>query len=237
MGMTVSHAFARAGTYDVTVTATNAAGSQERSVSTVVVDPVDAPEIVALSANPSAITVGERVGFESTIRGTEPITCRWDFGDGATSTSCDASHTYSAPGTYTATLTATNSAGSDSRSVTVTVAPIAVDPCDEVVDMSTVFFRSNSSVLTDEARARLLDNVAILNDCPGINVQVDAYASPGESNPQRLSDARARAVEQFYLDNGVAASRIMAMGRGVVEGVSRKEDGSIFRYATTTPIR
>ena len=45
----------------------------------------------------------------------------WDFGDGATSADRNATHTYTAPGTYTANLTVENSAGSDSATATITV--------------------------------------------------------------------------------------------------------------------
>src|SRR6185503_20670925 len=37
----------------------------------------------------------------------------WNFGDGATSTAQNPSHTYLVPGTYTVSLTATNAIGSD----------------------------------------------------------------------------------------------------------------------------
>ncbi|MFG1810864.1 PQQ-dependent sugar dehydrogenase [Streptomyces sp. NPDC049040] len=42
------------------------------------------------------------------------LTYKWAFGDGATSTSANPSHTYSAVGNYTAVLTVTNSAGKSS---------------------------------------------------------------------------------------------------------------------------
>ena len=45
----------------------------------------------------------------------------WDFGDGNTSTDKDPTHTYSADGTYTVTLTATNEGGTDDTSEDVTV--------------------------------------------------------------------------------------------------------------------
>ena len=52
----------------------------------------------------------------------------WDFGDGSTSTDMDPSHTYTADGTYTVQLTASNAAGgSDMISMDVTIAaPVAV---------------------------------------------------------------------------------------------------------------
>ena len=52
---------------------------------------------------------------------------------------------------------------------------------------------------------------------------------------QRLSEDRARAVEQFYIDNGVAASRLQAVGMGST-GVSKKEGASQFRRVDTIPI-
>jgi PKD repeat protein len=52
------------------------------------------------------------VGFEtSTDGGTPPYTCLWDLGDGTTGDTCSVSHIYQNPGTYTATVTVTDSAG------------------------------------------------------------------------------------------------------------------------------
>jgi PKD repeat protein len=52
------------------------------------------------------------VGFEASIDGgTSPYTCEWDLGDGASSDACNVSHIYKNPGTYTATVTVTDSVG------------------------------------------------------------------------------------------------------------------------------
>ncbi|MGM0650699.1 MAG: PKD domain-containing protein, partial [Bacteroidota bacterium] len=48
----------------------------------------------------------------------DPDTWSWDFGDGSTSTEENPLHTYSSPGIYTVELTATNSYGSDTHSIT-----------------------------------------------------------------------------------------------------------------------
>ncbi|MFE9428031.1 PKD domain-containing protein [Kitasatospora sp. NPDC006697] len=54
--------------------------------------------------------------------GTAPYTYSWNFGDGGTSTAQNPSHTYTAAGTYTATLTVTDSASHTATSqVTTTV--------------------------------------------------------------------------------------------------------------------
>ena len=52
------------------------------------------------------------VGFEASIDGgSPPYTCHWDLGDGTTSDACFESHIYENPGTYTATITVTDSVG------------------------------------------------------------------------------------------------------------------------------
>jgi hypothetical protein len=52
------------------------------------------------------------VVFESSIDGgREPFTCEWDLGDGTTADTCNASHIYENTGTYSATVTVTDSAG------------------------------------------------------------------------------------------------------------------------------
>jgi TolB protein len=52
------------------------------------------------------------VVFETSIDGgTSPYTCEWDLGDGITIDTCNVSHIYENPGTYTATVTVTDSVG------------------------------------------------------------------------------------------------------------------------------
>jgi parallel beta-helix repeat protein len=56
------------------------------------------------------------------VGGTAPYAYHWDFGDGATTLSADAMHTYSSTGSYTARLAVSDSAGaSDQGVVTISV--------------------------------------------------------------------------------------------------------------------
>jgi hypothetical protein len=62
--------------------------------------------------------------FTSTVSGTQPLTYTWDFGGPGYGIDLDTAaptYTYTAPGTYTATLTVENSCGSDQASVRVDV--------------------------------------------------------------------------------------------------------------------
>jgi PKD repeat protein len=62
----------------------------------------------------SPVIVGEPMAFTNQTTGTQPMEYLWDFGDGiGTSTETDPSYVYASTGSYTVTLVATNSLGSD----------------------------------------------------------------------------------------------------------------------------
>jgi PKD repeat protein len=50
------------------------------------------------------------------VGGTAPYTCSWSFGDGGSATGLVATHSYTTTGTYTPTLTVTDSAGGSAKS-------------------------------------------------------------------------------------------------------------------------
>ncbi len=92
------------------------------------------PPLVAMSATPQSGTVPLAVSFSST-GSSDPdgaiVAYEWSFGDGSgTATSPTASHTYTAAGTYAATLKLTDNSGlTSTKSVTITAeAPVAVLP-------------------------------------------------------------------------------------------------------------
>lgn len=238
IGKTTTHSFNQPGTYRVAVTATNKKGPDTGETTVVVFRPPVPAEVVTISANPQNADTRTPVSFTSNVRGDVPVSYSWSFGTMGSSTSASPTYTFDQPGTYTVTLRASNNAGSDSRSMTINVSEYEAEYCSEVVEMNASYFARNSSVLTPEARASLQENLQILNDCPNTNVRVEGFAAPGERNAQSLSEDRARAVEQFYSENGVAVSRVMAMGQGRVQGQTSKKEGiEQFRRADTIPMR
>ncbi len=72
------------------------------------------PPVAAFSGTPTSGTYPLAVTFTDASTYT-PTSWAWDFGDGGTSTAQNPSHTYTAAGTYTVVLTATNAYGSDSE--------------------------------------------------------------------------------------------------------------------------
>jgi PKD repeat protein/outer membrane protein W len=238
-GLSASHSFSSAGSFDVAFTATNGMG-KGRDVRTcpVTVKPAcEAAEIVSMSASQMNPDTETSVRFSSSVSGSSPVTYSWDFGDGSSSTEANPSHTFKTAGSYTVTLSVTNCGGTVTRTITVDVDPYEAAICREITEMNSALFARNSSTLSAEARATLQENLEILLECPNLNVRVEGWATPGERRAQQLSEDRAHAAEQFYMDNGVAASRMVTAGMGRARGTSKKEGMSGYRRVDTIPVR
>ncbi|MBS1629064.1 MAG: PKD domain-containing protein [Bacteroidetes bacterium] len=100
------------GTYTISLTATNASGSNTKTI-TGYITILPAPT-AAFSSTDTSIGCGSKiVQFvnSSTLGVTGTGTYYWDFGDGTNSSATSPSHTYTTTGTYTVSLIVTNAAG------------------------------------------------------------------------------------------------------------------------------
>ncbi|MFK7848870.1 MAG: OmpA family protein [Rhodothermales bacterium] len=227
-----SHSYEQPGTYTVTFNAGND-GSADLATRTVIVVPKEAPaEIVAMNSFPNAPDTRTEVTFDANIVGNQPYQYLWTFGDGGSSTDPNPRHTYSEPGRYNVELSVVNGSGSDNKSMVVIVDRVEASYCKELTELNVVYYGKHSSILSPTARDILQDNLQILRECPNMTVRVEGYAVPGEQDPDRLAADRARAVEEFYVDNGVTFSRVYSEGKGMVRSVGRLKDGmELFRRA------
>lgn len=122
-----SHAYASAGTYGWTLSV-SLGGLTATAGGNIT---ISAPSLFAsASADHDTGDAPLAVQFTGTgSGGISPFTYAWDFGDGATSTTQSPSHTYSAKGEYTATLTirdAANQTATASVAIHVSVLPPSV---------------------------------------------------------------------------------------------------------------
>jgi PKD repeat protein len=104
------HKYSKAGTYTVSLTVKNAAGSNTVTKTDYI--KVTAKPVAKFSATPTSGKPLLTVAFTDKSTGT-PTKWKWNFGDGASSTIQNPKHKYSKAGSYTVTLTATNAAGSN----------------------------------------------------------------------------------------------------------------------------
>ena len=116
-----AHTYSAAGSYSVSLTVTDAQGLQNTTSQTVTVSSGgnnQAPD-AAFTVSTSGLTAN----FSDQSRDDNGIeSYSWSFGDGATSSAANPSHTYATAGSYSVTLTVTDREGlQDSASQTVTV--------------------------------------------------------------------------------------------------------------------
>ncbi len=122
-----SHTYTAGGTFTVTLTVTDnqsATGSVSHPVTVTAPPPPNQPPVAAFTSSCTQLTCS----FTSTSSDPDGTIASyaWTFGDGATATTQNPSHTYTAGGTFTVTLTVTDNqsaTGSVSHPVTVTAPP------------------------------------------------------------------------------------------------------------------
>src|SRR5215212_6278244 len=139
---TVSHTYDEAGTYTVTLTATDSEDQTATdTLEIAVAEPVEeppAPEPLTAEISSNYTATDEHVApatfsFAANVSGgTGPSTVSWNFGDNsAVSDEESVVHTFNEAGTYTVTLTATDSTGetaTDTLEIAVAEEPPAPEP-------------------------------------------------------------------------------------------------------------
>jgi PKD repeat protein len=106
------HTYTAAGTYTVKLTASNGDGSNAQAKSSyITVNPKTLP-VAGFAADVTTGKAPLTVTFTDKSTNT-PTSWSWDFGDGGTSGLQNPVHVYTAAGTYTVKLTASNGDGSD----------------------------------------------------------------------------------------------------------------------------
>ena len=117
-----SYTYSTAGLYTANLTVTNAAGSNS-TTHPITVNAAPVAPTALFSTDVTSGTAPLTVGFTDASTGTAPLTYAWDFtNDGVTDSAVQSpSYTYSTAGLYTAKLTVTNTAGSNSTTHPITV--------------------------------------------------------------------------------------------------------------------
>src|SRR5205823_13468059 len=123
-----THIYSTPGTYTVSATVTDNLGASSTATSFVVVK-ANQPPVAMLSVTPvsgiAPVTVTASTAGSSDPDGTIASTVI-DFGDGsATVSAANATHVYSAPGTYTVTATVTDNLGASS--ITTAIVMVAAN--------------------------------------------------------------------------------------------------------------
>ena len=146
-----SHTYMTSDTYTVTLIATNAAGSDTQTRTNYIIVTYATP-VANFTSDITNGTAPLTVRFTDTSENS-PTTWSWQFGDGGKSTNQNPTHEYTDTGTYSVSLTAKNSAGSNTTKMTgyITVTSVSSPVASFTADMTsgmvpfTVRFNDTSS--------------------------------------------------------------------------------------------
>jgi len=241
--VTAENAYPLPGEYTVEVEVTNAAGTDRKERQVEVQEPAEAAQITAFRVDSPRVSTQERVTVGATVRGTQPVEMTWDFGDGTAPVTeqvrhqfeesaevgyvegdVTQAHSFAEPGTYTVTLTASNRHGTAQREATidVTAGPTPpptqadVNPCREAQVPDTVYFEFDESFLRPPAVDILQSKIDYLERCPQTEIRLSGYADwvGPESYNEGLSQRRAEAVRDYFIEQGLEADRFVTRGFG-----------------------
>jgi len=138
------HTYAAAGTYTVVLTVRNTGGSTTHTQS------ITVAELAPAIASSTYTKMGLTVTFTNASTN-NPTSYSWNFGDGtAVNTGINPVHRYSAAGTYTVTLTATNSDGSSTQTQSIIVKQLNVRIL--AVTLRSIAFYSGGPLETDGSK-------------------------------------------------------------------------------------
>jgi PKD repeat protein len=106
------HSYTSAGSYEVSVTATNSCGNDTTIYETIMVMNNLPVSNVNLYVNPNPVCPNDEVTFE--VSGNESYSYEWNFGDGGpVAGNSNAYHTYTSVGNYNVSVKVTNACGND----------------------------------------------------------------------------------------------------------------------------
>jgi serine protease len=206
-----THTYDSGGPYTVTLEVTDNGGATDTtSQSFTVTEPPNQAPVASFTYTKADLTCNVDASASYDADGTI-ASYAWAFGDGATDTGVTASHTYSAGGTYTVTLTVTDdggATGTSSRQITVSasagsgtlhVASLTGEAKDEVVGrFRYVTAYANVTVVDGDGKAVLDAEVTGQWSVAATNVATDSTDDSGLA-VLASSEVKARKKMKFVL--------------------------------------
>lgn len=104
----------------------------------------------------------------------------------------------------------------DCEPVAPVVRPVAVAPVEEKIVLRDILFDFDKSTIREVSYPKLDRAVDALKDKPGKDITVAGHTDSigTEAYNQKLSEARAKSVTDYFVSKGIEADRIRAVGMG-----------------------
>jgi len=179
--------------------------------------PPPAAPTASISADPATIEQGKC----STLAWSTTGSSSASIDQGIGSVDLSGSRHVCPGGTTRYTITATGAGGTRTTSTTLTVPMMAPAPAPKAevkfILLEDAHFDFDKSTLTKEGEEILKRNIQVIKDNPAIQVRVAGYASASgtEDYNQKLSERRAKTVEDYLVkEGGIAPGRLTKIGYG-----------------------
>lgn len=144
--------YTESGTYNVTLVASNALGSSSQSMT------IDVEVLTGPVADFTTSIASNEVDF--VYAGTVVSQYEWDFGDGASSSEANPSHTYSSVGDYEVVLIVTDDCGRDTISQIVSITVVDVNDLENIVGIK-VYPNPANNILNIEFDGPVLNDLKL----------------------------------------------------------------------------
>ena len=179
--------------------------------------PAPAAPTVSISADPATIEQGQCSNLAWSTTGASSASIDQGIG----SVDLVGSRQVCPGSTTQYTITAMGEGGTRTTSTTVTVPGMAPVPAPtaevKFIVLEDEHFDFDKSTLTKEAETILLRNIQVMKENPGIKVRIAGFASASgtEEYNQKLSERRAKTVEDYLIkEGGIAPERLTKIGYG-----------------------
>jgi len=162
-----THTYTTAGTYSANLTIRNTSYSL---VSTKLATINANATIVAdFAAAPTSGYATLSVSFVDMSSPSDIFSWYWDFGDGYTSTDRNPTHSYTMPGTYNVSLTATNPDGSNTETK---IDYITVSQSEDINPDSTLKFKPDLNVISNQTRYNRTAQISNVTSANWVNASI-----------------------------------------------------------------
>ncbi|HEX5620697.1 MAG TPA: PKD domain-containing protein [Solirubrobacteraceae bacterium] len=217
-GRNATHTYTRPGEYHATVTATDNKGAFDTAEVVITVEnpPGNVAPIVQAAATPRSGTAPLRVSFTSSAVDPDgdQVSTVWDFGDGVKGGGANIAHTYTQPGSYTATVTVKDPGGltdTDSVTITVTATSRGVNPGSRPPVTGEEQGESPDQPLVRAPRNRSVQSVIKR----GLRLKVSCDEACRARSVLRVSGERLGASKRLALDAGESRTLVVRLDRSV----------------------
>ncbi len=182
---TYSHTFTSVGTFRYYCEIHGGPGGVGMSGTIIVETGDDEPISGLIAENDGPTTLASPTGFTASVGDGSNVSYAWNFGDGASGTGATVTHTYATAGTYVATVTASNSAGSVQAQTTVQVAHAVIDVINLAFEPDPVTIPVGGTVIwvREEGFHNVVaDDGSFTNGAPSSSwtTYSNTFATPGE---------------------------------------------------------